>query len=135
MGEDKGRVERVVILPARPDDVWEVLVDPSHLGEWFGGRLDVYPVPGGDVIYTGDDGERRRGVVVVAHRPERLTFWWWPEGVGSEAPGTRVEFRLAEAAEGTVLSVTEEEGEPMPLPPRASIGFSARRRLSAVGPR
>ncbi len=42
-------VERELLLPdAEPDEAWEWLIEPEHLGEWLGGDVEIDPVPGGD---------------------------------------------------------------------------------------
>src|SRR5687767_8688076 len=120
-------VHRVVELDAEPSAVWEALVDPASLERWFGGRLDIWPVEGGDVVFRGDNGERRRGVVETAEPACRLAFWWWPDSGRSRPPGTRVEFTIERSGRGSVLTLVEEEGEPAPLPPRP-VGFRSARR-------
>jgi uncharacterized protein YndB with AHSA1/START domain len=105
------RVVREVVLPARRDEVWDALTRPERLVEWFGGPVDIEPVPRGRVEHRTYDGSRRTGFVLSADRPFRLTFWWAPDDDDGE--GTRVEFVLLEHADGTSLTVTES---PAPNP-------------------
>jgi len=76
--DDVPVVEREVLLPAPPDEVWESL--PAVLGE--GAELDAEP--GGALRSYGPDGEHV-GVVEEVEAPRRLTFWWTPVQ-GDDAP-------------------------------------------------
>lgn len=87
-------VERELLLPASPEEVWESLAEPGWLGE--DAHVDLRPA--GEVCA----GERR-GFVEWADAPRSLAFWW-SEG-GEES--TRVEITLEEASGGTRVSVTE----------------------------
>lgn len=105
------RVVREIVLPAGRDEVWDALTRSERLAEWFGGAVDLAPVPRGRVEHRAPDGSRRTGFVLSADRPFRLTFWWAPDDDDGE--GTRVEFVLLEHAGGTSLTVTES---PAPNP-------------------
>ena len=75
--DDAPVVEREVVLPAPPEEVWESL--PAVFGD--GGA--VVAEPGGTIRSRGPDGERV-GVVEEADAPRRLAFWWTPvEGDGA----------------------------------------------------
>jgi uncharacterized protein YndB with AHSA1/START domain len=107
-------VVREVVLPAARDEVWDAITNPARLAEWFGGEVDIEPVPRGRVEHQPPDGSRRTGFVLSADRPLRLAFWWAASGEGDEGDeGTRVEFVLLEHPEGTALTVTES---PAPNP-------------------
>jgi uncharacterized protein YndB with AHSA1/START domain len=99
-----GVVRRSVLIPAGPSEVWDALVDPSRLEDWFadeveGGEL----VPGADVAFRWDDGCERVGVVEEVDEPRRLAFRWAELG-GEE---TSVEFELAREGAGTRVTVVE----------------------------
>jgi uncharacterized protein YndB with AHSA1/START domain len=88
-------VERELLVPDTADEVWEALAEPEWLGE--GASIELREA--GDVQV----GERS-GFVEQADAPRRLVFWWrGPD----EAEATRVELDLEEAAEGTLVRVTE----------------------------
>jgi uncharacterized protein YndB with AHSA1/START domain len=117
MAED--RIVREVLLPAARKDVWEAITRPDRLAEWFGGRVEIDPVPRGRIEHRAPDGSVRRGAVLSADRPIRLVFWWQDCGEDEtldpgRGDGTRVEFVLLEDAEGTLLTVTETHS-PDPL--------------------
>ena len=87
-------VERELVLPASPEEVWESLAEP----EWLGAGAHVELRPAGDVRAGS-----RTGFVEWADAPRGLAFWWSEEG--EEA--TRVEIGLEEVEEGTRLTVIE----------------------------
>jgi uncharacterized protein YndB with AHSA1/START domain len=87
-------VERELVLPAGPEEVWESLVEPA----WLGDDASIELFPAGEVRVG-----TRTGFVESAEAPRRLAFWWSEDG--EEA--TRVEIDLEEVAEGTCVTVTE----------------------------
>jgi len=87
-------VERELVLPASPEEVWESLAEP----EWLGAGAHVELRPAGEVRAGS-----RTGFVEWADAPRGLAFWWSEEG--EEA--TRVEIGLEEVEEGTRVSVIE----------------------------
>lgn len=114
--ERTGHVTREVVLDAPRDEVWEAITRPERLAEWFGGEVDLDPVPRGRVEHRAPDGSRRTGRVVSVDPPLRLVIWWTDAG-DRDAPaagGTRVEFVLLARDGGTLLTVTESEA-PSPL--------------------
>jgi uncharacterized protein YndB with AHSA1/START domain len=116
------QIERELLLPAPPDEVWEAVVGPGFLGEDV--QLDL--IPGGDAQFvTGE--QVRSGWVEEAAAPERLVFWWGVDG----DPATRVELTLepeGEAAtrlrvvEARPLEVLDLVGIPLPGSGGASYG-------------
>jgi uncharacterized protein YndB with AHSA1/START domain len=98
---DDRRIERTIVLPASPSDVWEALLDEEQLVQWFG-DLQVDPRFGGAVTFTDDDGSQRRGVVETVEPGHKLGFRWWGDDDGS-----RVELVVEEENEGTRLTVVE----------------------------
>lgn len=96
-------VSREVDFPVPPDEVWEALTDPDRLEEWFANDVELDPREGGAGVFRWDDGEEKRGTVVVAEPPERLVLDWDDDG--------EVEFTLEETEEGTRLHVRESSPE------------------------
>ena len=103
----RDRVQREAVLPAGRADVWDAITRPERLAEWFGGEVEIDPVPRGRVVHRSPDATVRAGFVLSADRPFRLTFWWCSEGADEMDEGTQVEFVLLEHPEGTALTVTE----------------------------
>jgi uncharacterized protein YndB with AHSA1/START domain len=98
------QIERELLLPAPPEQVWEVIVGPGFLAEEV--SLDL--VPGGEARFADDD-DVRTGWVEEAEPPDdgdpgRLAFWWSADG----EPASRVELTLEPEADGyTRLRVVE----------------------------
>lgn len=101
-------IERQITLPARPDEVWEALVDAEILADWFGGRVDWEMKPGSDFTVTEEDGSTRHGVVKTVTEGDALQFEWWPEDNLTEA--SEVTYTLVPTEDDeTVLTVTERQ--------------------------
>ena len=100
-------VERELLLPdAEPDEAWQWLIEPEHLGDWLGGDVELDPVPGGEFRIEFDHGgEERTGFVEELDEEERRFAFWWrrPE----DELSTRVEISLEETDEGTLVRVIE----------------------------
>jgi uncharacterized protein YndB with AHSA1/START domain len=84
------QIERELLLPAPPEQVWEVITSAGWLAEEV--RLEL--VPGGEA----DFGDGKTGWVEEAAPPERLVFWWGADG----EPATRVELTLDREGDGQV---------------------------------
>ncbi|HEY2541955.1 MAG TPA: SRPBCC domain-containing protein [Gaiellaceae bacterium] len=92
-------VEREVVFPAEPAEVWEALTEPERLEEWFATEAELDPVPGGEGVFRWGDGEERRAVVREAEPEERLVLDW--------DDGGEVVLELEEVDGGTLLRVRE----------------------------
>lgn len=122
------RVEKEIELKAPVSRVWRALTDYREFGQWFGVALENAFVPGqvsrGKITYPGYE-HLTMEVVVEKMEPQRLfSYTWHPYAVdatkdySAETP-TLVEFRLAETAAGTLLTVTESGFENIPEERRA----------------
>lgn len=114
------QVERDVLVPARPEQVWELVTGSGFLAEEV--HLDL--MPGGEAHF-GD----RTGWVEEASEGERLVFWWSTDG----QPATRVELTLESQDEGLTrlrivesrpLEVLDLVGIPLPGAGGSSSGSS-----------
>jgi uncharacterized protein YndB with AHSA1/START domain len=111
-------VARDVTLPVDREAAWDALTDPDALAQWLGEPSRLELEPGGVAAFTLRNGEERHAVVEEVQPGERLVFWWWepsPDGpdAAPDAPGTRVEFTLADAVSGTRITVTEAPVGPL----------------------
>jgi hypothetical protein len=86
------RIERERLVPAPPEDVWEVVTSPG----WLARDVQLELFPGGDAVFESEDW-RKTGWVEEALPPGaegqstgRLSFWWAIDG----EPATRVELTL-----------------------------------------
>ena len=98
------KVERSVLLPAPPDDVWEAVAEPERLASWFGGHVELDARPGGRVVLVDEAGERW-GTVESFEPGRLLVLRLWERS--TRLSGTRVAFSLDPAADGTRLTVVE----------------------------
>ena len=100
-------VERELTIAAKPETVWEFLVDADKLARWMCTVASLDPRPGGLYQVEVISGNIARGEFVEVDPPRRLVFTWgWePGGMDTDvAPGSStVEFELEPAAEGTTL--------------------------------
>jgi uncharacterized protein YndB with AHSA1/START domain len=87
-------VERELLVPEAPEEVWRSLAEPS----WLGDDASIELEPAGEVRA----GERS-GFVEEADEPRRLVFWWSAE----DEEASRVELDLEEVDAGTLVRVTE----------------------------
>ena len=96
-------VERDVVFPAEPDEVWEALTDPERLEEWFATEVELDATPGGEGTFRWGDGEERRATVREAEPEERLVLDW--------DDGGEVVIELEPVEGGTRLHVVETSPE------------------------
>jgi uncharacterized protein YndB with AHSA1/START domain len=96
-------VEREIVVPEPPDEVWEALTEPERLEEWFATEVELDARPGGEGVFRWDDGAVRVARIEEVVPGERLGFRW-SDGDGAES---RVTIDLADADGGTRLRVVE----------------------------
>jgi uncharacterized protein YndB with AHSA1/START domain len=92
-------VEREVVFPAAPDEVWEALTEAERLEEWFANDVELDARPGGEGVFRWDDGEERHAVVRELEAERRIVFDWDDDG--------QTVIELAEVEEGTLVHVVE----------------------------
>jgi uncharacterized protein YndB with AHSA1/START domain len=122
------RIERELVLPAPPEDVWNLITGL----DWLAEEVELDLVPGGEARFVSGD-TTRTGWVESALPPEtartggHLIFWWSGDG----EPASRVELVLEpEADASTRLRVLEERplevldlvGVPLPGQSRSNHG-------------
>jgi uncharacterized protein YndB with AHSA1/START domain len=98
------QVEREIVFPEAPDEVWEALTEPERLEEWFATEVELDARPGGAGVFRWGDGEERRATVREASEQERLVLDW-------EDGGGEVVLELEEVDGGTRLRVVESTPE------------------------
>jgi uncharacterized protein YndB with AHSA1/START domain len=115
------QIERELLLPAPPEQVWEVITGPGWLAE----DVQFELVPGGEARFSSEDS-RKRGWVEEAVPPGsdgegegRLTFWW----AADSDCATRVALTLEPECDGATrlrvvesrpLEVLDVTGIPLP---------------------
>lgn len=115
------QIERDLLLPAPPEQVWEVVTGPGWLADVV--RLEL--VPGGEAQFSYEDSLKTGWVEealppgTAGERGGRLVFWWSADG----DPATRVELTLDPEDEATTrlrvvesrpLEVLDITGIPLP---------------------
>ena len=99
-------IEREIVVPETPDEVWEALTEPERLEEWFATEAELDARPGGEGIFRWGDGDERRAVVREAEEAERLVLDW--------DDGGTVAIELEPIVEGTRVHVVESSPELAP---------------------
>jgi uncharacterized protein YndB with AHSA1/START domain len=92
-------VEREVVFPAPPDEVWEALTEAERLEEWFANDVELDARPGGEGVFRWDDGEERHAVVRELEEERRIVLDWDDDG--------QTAIELSEVEEGTLVRVVE----------------------------
>ena len=93
------QIEREQLLPAPPQQVWDVITEPG----WLASQVELELWPGGEARFVDGDAERT-GWVEDAVEAERLVFWWSTD----DEPASRVELTLEPEPDGyTRLRVVE----------------------------
>ena len=76
MPGERINVEREIVVPEGPDEVWESLTDPERLEEWFASDVELDARPGGEGVFRWGDGDERRVVVRELEEDRRLVLDW-----------------------------------------------------------
>ena len=112
LGVTMEAVEREVVLPASPEEVWPAVSQSEQISAWFGAVAQLDLRPGGRGVFRWRDGTERSVLVEEVEPPRRLSFRWLPfqRTAANEivtVPSTRVDITLEQVAEGTRLRVRE----------------------------
>jgi uncharacterized protein YndB with AHSA1/START domain len=122
------RIEKTVKLLAPRSRVWRAITNADEFGAWFGVKLEGAFAEGGTVLgRITHPGYEHVTMEVLVDRiePERyFSYRWHPYAIQpgvdySREPTTLVEFNLAEADGGTVLTIVESGFDRIPLARRA----------------
>lgn len=107
------QIKRETLINAPAERVWALITEAEHLGRWFGdagASIDLRP--GGAMVIHWSEHGTTHGRVVDVEPHTRFSYRWAPfRDPGGEEPdegnSTLVEFTLAPAQDGTLLSVVE----------------------------
>ena len=133
------RIEKKILLRAPRERVWRAVSEAKEFGSWFGVAFDGQFVEGtrltGKITPTTVDpevakmqapysGKKFEWTVERIEPMRRISFRWHPyaveEGIDySKEPTTLIEFDLADAPGGTLLTVSESGFDQIPLERRA----------------
>ncbi len=112
MGVETTAIERRISIAARPETVWEFLVDPEKACRWMGLSATLEPRPGGVYRVEVLPGTVARGVFVELDPPRRLVYTWgWESGASPLPPGsTTIEIELIpDDEDGTTVHFTHRD--------------------------
>ena len=155
MASSTDRIEKSVLLRASRERVWRAISDSKQFGRWFGVQFDAPFVAGASIVgkmvpTTVDVEVAKRQEPYKGYRfefavdrvePMRFfSFRWHPFAMDSSVdyskePATLVVFELDEAADGTMLKVTESGFDQIPIERRAKAfaanegGWAAQMKL------
>lgn len=144
---DTDRIEKKILLRAPRERVWSAISDAKQFGSWFGVAFDAPFAEGArltaKITPTTVDAEVAKMQEPYAGKAfewtveriepmRRIAFRWHPyaveEGVDySKEPTTLIEFELADAPGGILLTITESGFDQIPLERRAK-AFQANER-------
>ena|SRR5262245_8195921 len=127
-------IEREVIVPASPAEVWPALARSEEISAWFGADADIEVSPGGRGVFRWPDGSERHAVVEEVEPERWFSFRWLPfrrtaDGAIAVVPATRVAIALEEVPGGTLVRVVEQPAFPGGRPSWPS----TRGVLAAIG--
>ena len=127
------KVERSIEIAASPEEVYEVVMDPSRLAEWVTVHHDLVHAPNG-LLEAGDELEQKlrvagqrfkvRWTVAKAHRPRDVEW----EGRGPMGTKARVSYDLEGRDGGTCFNYVNEYE--LPGGPLGKIGAKAVARTA-----
>ncbi len=132
---DTDRIKKRIVLKAPRERVWQAVSDAASFGAWFGVEFDRPFVAGsrmtGRIVPTKVDPEvaklqephtpKRFETLIERIEPmTRFAFRWHPFAIDpnhdySHEPMTLVTFELADAEEGTLLTITESGFDQLPV--------------------
>lgn len=96
-------VEREIVVPEEPNEVWAALTERERLEEWFAPEVVIDVRPGGEGIFRWGDGDERRAVIRELEEAERIVLDW--------DDGGHVAIELEPIEEGTLVRVVETSPE------------------------
>jgi uncharacterized protein YndB with AHSA1/START domain len=95
MPSERIEVERKIVVPETPAEVWEALTEPERLEEWFATEVELDARPGGEGVFRWGDGDERHAVVREVE----------------EDDGGSVVLELEPVVDGTLVRVVESSPE------------------------
>jgi uncharacterized protein YndB with AHSA1/START domain len=122
------RIEKRFEVSAKRSRVWRAISDANEFGAWFGMKLDR-PFTAGATVFgrLTIPGYEHISLEMQVQRVEPegyFSYRWHPYPMNPEVdyaaePTTLVEFRLAETAGGTAVTITESGFDRLPSTRRA----------------
>jgi uncharacterized protein YndB with AHSA1/START domain len=108
MSESPVTLQRTLVIEADPETVFEFLVNPALMAEWFGMRHVLEPRIGGTFQVEVSPGNIARGIFTEVVPGRRVAFTWgWEspdDALAAHKPGSStVQIDLEPHERGTLL--------------------------------
>lgn len=109
------RLERTVVIRAKPETVFRFLTDNARWASWWGAGSTIDAKPGGRVYIRHPNGVESQGEVLEVQTPEQISFTYGFATGKPILPGSsRVTIRLELHDSGTRLHLLHEFAEASP---------------------
>jgi uncharacterized protein YndB with AHSA1/START domain len=109
------RLDRTVVIHAKPETVFRFFTDSARWAGWWGAGSTIDARPGGKVYIRHPNGIESSGEVLEVRHPERIVFTYGFVGGKPIPPGSsRVTIRLEPDHAGTRLHLLHEFAEAGP---------------------
>jgi uncharacterized protein YndB with AHSA1/START domain len=106
------RLDRTVVIQARPQTVFSFFTDSERWASWWGAGSTIDPRAGGKMFIRHPDGTESSGEVLEVAPPERIVFTYgFVSGKPISSGSSRVTIRLEPAGLATRLHLFHEFAE------------------------
>jgi uncharacterized protein YndB with AHSA1/START domain len=103
------RLDRTLVINARPATVFEFFTNAQDWAAWWGAGSAIDPRPGGQLLIRHPNGVEVTGQVIEVRAPERIVFTYgYASGKPIPPGGSQVTIRLEHHPSGTLLQLTHE---------------------------
>jgi uncharacterized protein YndB with AHSA1/START domain len=107
------RLDRTVVIQARPETVFSFFTDPDRWASWWGKGSTIDPRAGGRMFIRHPNGIEASGEVVEVEPPRRIAFTYgFSSGEPIPAGSSKVTIALEPLGAATRLRLSHEFGEP-----------------------
>lgn len=109
------RLDRTLVIRARPATVFQFFVDSRDWAAWWGEGSTIDARPGGQMKIRHPNGIEVTGEVIEVRPPERIVFTYgFASGTPIPPGGSQVTIRLDPHPAGTLLQLTHEFADQQP---------------------
>jgi uncharacterized protein YndB with AHSA1/START domain len=103
------RLDRTVVIHARPATVFEFFTNAQDWAAWWGAGSAIDARPGGQLLIRHPNGVEVLGEIIDLRAPERIVFTYGYASGGPIPPGgSQVTIRLDSHPAGTLVQLTHE---------------------------
>jgi uncharacterized protein YndB with AHSA1/START domain len=103
------RLDRTIVIGARPEVVFRYFTDSSRWARWWGAGSSIEAKPGGEMRIRYPDGSEASGQVLEIAPPQRIVFTYgYASGKLIPPGGSRVTIRVDPHERGALVALTHE---------------------------